>query len=408
MSEATWRKGRRVAISGAGPGGVSAALAMIRQGYDVRIYERAPEPKPLGGAVLLSTPVLAVMRSYGIDVGPSFGSKTIVEFRNNRGHTRARLPFNASVEEALGIPGWHYGVLRSTAFAKMLDLLPDGVIVPNHSVTGYDETDDGVRVNFDGAAPVEADILVAADGIRSRVTEQAFGDPQLFHVGLRVWLAWCGDFGGLDRSTGAITHARDVQASYFPMLHNGKPGWEWWIVEKSGPDAVPPADAEAHLRERLSHFADPLPRFPGHTNFDTQVFRWEIYNRPSLDHWTKGRMAGLGDAVHPVSPYAAYGMGMAIEDGYFLARALGGRDLSDRAAIAQAFARYEDERVAYVTHHVEFARKLGDQFHNAPKPVAWLRDKIFDNTRLLEKLITKDYLKDAEVMSLSLRELHVP
>ena len=97
MSEATWRKGRRVAISGAGPGGVSAALAMIRQGYDVRIYERAPEPKPLGGAVLLSTPVLAVMRSYGIDVGPSFGSKTIVEFRNNRGHTRARLPFNASV-----------------------------------------------------------------------------------------------------------------------------------------------------------------------------------------------------------------------------------------------------------------------------------------------------------------------
>ncbi|NIR29804.1 MAG: hypothetical protein GWN84_10940, partial [Gammaproteobacteria bacterium] len=133
---------------------------------------------------------------------------------------------------------------------------------------------------------------------------------------------------------------------------------------------------------------------------------WEIYNRPSLAHWTKGRMAGLGDAVHPVSPYAAYGMGMAIEDGYFLARALGGRDLADRAGIAEAFARYESERVAYVTHQVEFARKLGNQFHQAPAPVAWLRDMIFDNTKLLQRLITKDYLKDAEVMSMSLVELH--
>lgn len=68
-------------------------------------------------------------------------------------------------------------MLRSTAFAKMLDLLPDGVIVPNHIDTGYDETDDCVRVNFEGAETVEADIIVAADGIRSKVTEEAFGDP---------------------------------------------------------------------------------------------------------------------------------------------------------------------------------------------------------------------------------------
>jgi len=407
MSGSTWRKGRRVAVSGAGPGGVLAALELLRQGYDVRVYERAPEPKPLSGAVLLSSPVLAVLRRYGVDVGPSFGSKTIVEFRNNRGHTRARLPFNESVEQALGIPGWHYGVVRSTAFGKMLDLLPEGVIVPSRTVTGYKETGDGVRVLFEEGAPEEADILIAADGIRSNVTEQAFGDPGLFHIGLRVWLAWCEDFGGLDRTTGAITHARDVQVSYFPMLHDGRPGWEWWVVEKSGPDAVPPADPEAHLRERVSHFAHPLPLFPDHTDFDRQVFRWEIYNRPSLPHWCKGRMAGIGDAVHPVSPYAAYGMGMAIEDGYILARELGGRDLSDLLAVSDAFARFEKERVAYVTHQVEFARKLGSQFHQAPAPVAWFRDKVFDNTGVLQKLITKDYLKDAEVMSLSLKELHV-
>ncbi|CUH82176.1 hypothetical protein [Tropicibacter naphthalenivorans] len=60
-----------------------------------------------------------------------------------------------------------------------------------------------------------------------------------------------------------------------------------------------------------------------------------------------------------------------------------------------------------MTHHVEFARKLGNQFHHAPKPIAWLRDTVFDNTKTLEKLVSKDYLKDAEVMSLNLKELHV-
>ena len=373
----------------------------------MRVFERASEPRPLGGAVLLSSPVLAVLRHYGIDVGPSFGSKTIVEFRNHKGHVRAKLPFNEDVEQALGIPGWHYGVLRSTAFAKMLALLPDGLVVPDRAVTGYTETADAVTVEFERGEAVEADLLVGADGIGSNISRQAFGDPGLFHVGLRVWLAWCEDFGGLDRSTGAIAHGRDVQASFFPMLHEGKPGWEWWVVEKSGEDATPPADPEAHLRGIVSKFADPMPRFPDHTDFSRQVFRWEIYNRPSLTSWTKGRVACIGDSVHPVSPYAAYGMGMAIEDGYFLGRALGGRDLTDRDGMADAFARFETERVSYVNHQVEFARELGSRFHHASSPVAWLRDKVFDNTKILQKLIERDYLRDAEVMSLNLRELHV-
>ncbi|MCB1391515.1 MAG: FAD-dependent monooxygenase, partial [Rhodobacteraceae bacterium] len=114
----------------------------------------------------------------------------------------------------------------------------------------------------------------------------------------------------------------------------------------------------------------------------------------------------VGDAAHPVSPYAAYGMGMAIEDGYFLTRGFGGRNLTPDV-VAQGFAAYEADRVAYCNHQVEFARKLGNQFHRAPAPVAWLRDQIFDRTGVLQKIVEKDYLADAEAMSLRLKELHV-
>ena len=401
-----WAKGKRVAIVGAGPGGVSAALEFLAQGFDVRIFDKSPRPKPLGGAVLLSTPVLAIMRKHGVDV-LSLGSKTVTKFANNKGKIRATLPFNPAVEKSFGIPGWHYGMLRSNAIAQLMDKLPDDIIEGSMPCTGYAERGDEIVVTFETGEEVVADLLVGADGINSVVSAQAFGDPKLFHIGLRVFLAWCEDFGGIDRSTGVIHHSRDVQGSYFPMLHDGKPGWEWWFVERSGdPDEAIP-DIGAHMRAHAANFADPMPRFVAHTDFETQCFRWEIFNRPSLPQWCKGRVACVGDAVHPVSPYAAYGMGMAIEDGYFLARALGGKDLTDLSDIKAACATYEAERVAYVTHHVEFARKLGDQFHKAPKPVAWLRDLVFDNTGTLGKLIRKDYLKDSETMSLHLKELHV-
>lgn len=140
---------------------------------------------------------------------------------------------------------------------------------------------------------------------------------------------------------------------------------------------------------------------------ETQSFGWDIYNRKSLKSWTTGRVACLGDAVHPVSPYAAYGMGMAIEDGYFLSRALARTDLSDAAAISTGFARYEEERVDYVNHQVEFARMLGDRFHKMPLPLAKVRDFVFDNTGVLNALIRKDYLATAEQMSMLMTDLHV-
>lgn len=405
-----WRQGRRVAIIGAGPGGISAAIAFKAQGYDVRLYERAAQPKPLGGAVLLSTPVLAILRSYGIDIQNNFGSKTITHFANNKGKVRATLPFNADVERAFGIEGWHYGILRMNCYDKMmvaLNAVDPAILRPGHALLRYEDRDGAIQLHFENGAQDEADLLVGADGIRSVVSTQAFGAPDLFHIGLRVWLAWCEDIPGINRDNGYIHHSRNVQASYFPMKHDGRPGFEWWVVEQSDPTVPQPTDREAHLRAKLTEFPAVMQRFPDHTNFETQVFPWEIYNRSSLKTWCTGRVACLGDAVHPVSPYAAYGMGMAVEDGYFLARAFGGGNLSDPKVLEKGYAAYHAERVGYCNHHVEFARELGNRFHKAPAPVAWLRDMVFDNTRVLQKLIAKDYLADAERLSLSLKELHV-
>ena len=402
----SWRKGKRVAIVGGGPGGVSTALAMLQRGYDVKVFEKQREPKALGGAVLLSVPVLAVLREYGIDI-KNFGLHTTVEFKNHKGKVRASLPFNPNVEKAFNIKGWHYGVLRSSAFGKMLDQLPEGVIEGDSDLSHYQETSDAVTLHFTSGKTIEADIVVGADGINSKVSKQAFGDPGLFHVGLRIWLAWCDSIDGIPPNQGVISHSSKYQASYFPMLHDGKPGYEWWIVEPCKENAPRPLNVEKHVRHILNDFSDPLPRFPDATDFSHQIFCWDVYNRPSLHKWSKGRVVCVGDAVHPVSPYAAYGMGMAIEDGYFLAKFLDGTNLSDLSKVSTGFEQYEAARVNYVNHNVEFARKLGGIFHSQSYLTAKIRDFIFDNTGLLNRMIRRDYLGDQEAMCLSMKELHV-
>ncbi len=396
--------GKRIGIVGAGPGGVSAAIALTQKGYEVQLFERQAQPEPLGGAVLLSVPVLAILRHYGIGLD-NFGCKTLVEFHNNKGYARAKLPFNPKVTEAFGIDGWHYGVLRKSAFGKMMDILPEGILQPNKSFSHYVEHDDVIDVHFENGDSVECDVLIGADGIRSKVSRQAFGDPKLFHVGLRVWLAWCDPIEGLPLDRGVISHSRKYQASFFPMLHDGKPGFEWWVVEPRKEGDSEPDDAREYLHNIVKDFNGPVADLLANTDIESQVFPWDIYNRPSLDKFTNGRVACLGDAVHPVSPYAAYGMGMAIEDGYFLAKFLDGRALNAEN-VNDAFLKYESERLAYVNHQVEFARTLGHVFHNMPAPLAYLRDLVYDNTGILNKMICKDYLADQEAMCLSMTELH--
>lgn len=406
MPTSGWRPGKRVAIVGGGPGSISTGLAFIKRGYDVRIYERQPECKAIGGAVLLSTPVLAILRSYG--VGPEyFGSYTVTYFKNKSGGERVKLPFNAEVERIMGIKGWHYGVLRSSIFKKMLELVPEGVIHVDHEFTSYVEQEEGIELSFKNGHQVTADILIGADGIRSMVSRQAFGEPNLFHTGIRLWLAWCDHIPDIPPNEGMVSHDFQYQASFFPMLHDGKPGFEWWVVEPSWDGKPVPEDPKAHLTGILKDWAQPMPRFLEATNFDTQVYRWEIFNRPSMKKWSTSRVVCVGDAVHPVSPYAAYGMGMAIEDGYFLARALDGVDLRDLRAVNAGFELYEEERVDYVNHNMEFARFLGRMFHSVPRPLANIRDMLFDYTPLLSNFLKTGYLKKAEEETLRLKELQV-
>jgi 6-hydroxynicotinate 3-monooxygenase len=96
----------------------------------------------------------------------------------------------------------------------------------------------------------------------------------------------------------------------------------------------------------------------------------------------------VGDAAHPTSPYAAYGAGMSMEDGYFLAAALEHvADVGDAAAVHAALQAYEDRRKPHTKRVTEEAYMLGRVFHRLPAPLRPVRDLVYDHTPLLQKVV---------------------
>ncbi len=375
----------RIAIIGAGPGGMAAALAAIRVGFDVQLFERATEVRAAGNILNLWPPPQKVLKLIGVDTD-DLGAPCHTYFRSAKGRLRADVKLPPEVEAEYG--GGFIGLLRMGLYDRMLDALPPGVLRLGRDVARIDDRGDGVRLTFSDGAVEEADVVIGADGINSFVRRQLWGDEPI----RRQFLHLVGGYLFLDEEpegVGILSHDRTTQVSYTPIRHEGKWGYEWWVLEAFKPEDPLPTDLVEFCRVRAQGFSQRVQDLIAATP-RAHMQRWEIRDRPPLKQWSKGRVTLVGDAAHPTSPYAAYGAGMSIEDGYFLARELDAVDVRDADAVAGALQRFEDRRKPHTFKIAQGAYFTGRIFHHLPAPLRPLRDWVFDHTPFLQKMVGDD------------------
>ncbi|KAL4982693.1 hypothetical protein BDW68DRAFT_182310 [Aspergillus falconensis] len=138
--------------------------------------------------------------------------------------------------------------------------------------------------------------------------------------------------------------------------------------------------------------------------FDNHARGWEIYSRHSMGKW---RVVCVGDAVHPVSPYAAYGMAMAIEDGYYLAKSLEGSTYAIYEQLMLRFKSMRGSELITLTTTWSLLVFSAGFFHALPWPLAKLRHLVFDYTPILGKYLREWYLEKAEKETIGLKALQV-
>lgn len=379
----TARRGR-VAVIGAGPAGMATALSVHQAGHDVALLERYPEARPAGNILNLWPPPIKALGLMGVDV-TDLGAPCQSEFRSSTGRTRAVVRLPHEVVDAYG--GGFIGLLRPELYARLLEALPDGVLRTNQEVSSFTQDETGVHLAFGDGHTETFDVLVGADGIDSLVRRTLWGEAPKREHHLHILGGF--SFGELpDVPTGRciVSHDRRTQGSWTAIRARGRSGFQWWVLTAHDAATDFHGDLHASATALAQDFVDPLPRLIAATE-PGDVQRWVIRDRKPLKAWSSGRVTVVGDAAHPTSPYAAYGAGMATEDGYFLGRRLAGLDLTDHAAVAQALQEFEAPRRPHTARQSQTAYFLGQLFHHAPRPLAPVRDLLLDHTPFLQKVV---------------------
>jgi 2-polyprenyl-6-methoxyphenol hydroxylase-like FAD-dependent oxidoreductase len=374
----------RVAIIGSGPAGMATALSVSQGGHEVKVFERYREARPAGNILNLWPPPVKALMAMGVDTD-DLGSPCHVQFRSIKGKVRVDVKPASDVQQEY--PGLFIGLLRPDLYERMLAAVPPGVLQFNSQVTGFTQSDDSVTLAFEDGTTEDFDVLIGADGIDSLVRRTLWGNQPRREHRLHIFggYTFASPPGALPREA-VLSHSRTVQGSWTAIRSKGRDGYQWWVLEASDPDAPAPADAHAAATRLGAGFPDPLPGLIAETD-PRHIQRWVLRDRPALKQWSKGRVSLVGDAAHPTSPYAAYGAGMAIEDGFFVGRALRDVDLTDPTAVRTALQRYEDPRKPHTAQQVKLAWMNGKLFHHTPAPLRPIRDWVLDHTPFLQKVV---------------------
>ncbi|MBO0754417.1 MAG: FAD-dependent monooxygenase, partial [Bradyrhizobiaceae bacterium] len=174
----------RIAIIGGGLGGLTAAAFLQRSGFAVTVYEQAEAFTRVGAGIILSANVMKVLRRLGIELSLiDFGIKphSYISRAWDSGETLYEIVFDAASEQRFGGP--YLNVHRGDLHAVLERVVTPGTIAFNHHLVDLDDQGDVIHLTFQNGLRAAAEIVIGADGLRSKVREYLFGNELPRFVG---------------------------------------------------------------------------------------------------------------------------------------------------------------------------------------------------------------------------------
>ncbi|GIG68217.1 FAD-dependent monooxygenase [Phytomonospora endophytica] len=308
-------------IIGGGIGGLTAAVALRRAGWNVEVFERADTLGEVGAGVAIAPNAVKALASIGLAAALDAVAMRLdgLEVRTRGGRTLTRVPGDM-LQRRYGTP--LYSLHRAELHRILRDAIGD---VPLHTgATVTDVTPDGEFTV--GGHRRRADLVVAADGVRSRVRAHLFpAHPGPSYAGYTVWrgIVPADAARGIDVAPRiGETWGRARRFGTVPFAD----GRVYWYAMENAPEGARPRHDVTALAERYAGWHRPIPELLAATPVANMIRHDVHYLRDPLAAFTAGKVALLGDAAHAVTPDIGQGACLAIEDGVVLAAV---RDLAD-------------------------------------------------------------------------------
>jgi salicylate hydroxylase len=365
---------QRIAIAGAGIGGLAAALALARKGFSVALFEKAPILEEAGAGIQLSPNAMRVLGMLGLL--PSLADRMVepeaILIRAARsGSEIARLPL-ADARARWGAP---YGVIHRADLQMVLHEAvrqrPEISLTLGAAVSGARQDHEGISLDIarDGAiSSMRADVVVGADGLWSTIAPLIGMTAAPRFSGKRACRATIpiGEVPAPLR--GPVTGlwlGRHAHLVHYPVRAGDALNLVVVLEDaKAGSGWSEPGDAAGlahHLRGWTSVIRELVAR-----SHDWRS--WPLFDRPHPGPMAAGRIALLGDAAHPVLPFLAQGGALAIEDAAVLATML-----ARPGTVEHRLAAYQEARAERVARVQKEARLNGRRYH-WPWPLSAARD----------------------------------
>ncbi|MFG3010011.1 FAD-dependent monooxygenase [Streptomyces cinerochromogenes] len=352
--------GGTAVVVGGGIGGLTAALGLRRIGWEVRVVERAATLADAGAGISLHANGLRALDAVGVgaEVRAAARPQYTGGTRTPSGRWLARMD-GTLLERELGSP--IVGIPRAVLHRLLRAALPAECLLVGETVHTLDlSAPDRVGVPL-GDRVLDADLVVAADGVHSRLRGLLFPDhPGPVYGGSTVLRAI---------TDGPVEVRTDFELTWGPGVEFGHIGFadgraEWHAV-LNAPPGVRHTDPLGVLRERFRDWHEPIPALLAATRPEA-VLHHDIHELLTpLPAFTAGRVALLGDAAHAMTPHLGQGACQALEDAATLAAALAGEP-----SVGAALARYDAERRPRAQSVARAARQAGRMGQQLSHPLA--------------------------------------
>ncbi|RYD98428.1 MAG: monooxygenase [Sphingomonadales bacterium] len=370
----------KVVVAGAGIGGLCAAIALTKVGFEVEVIERAPALTEVGAGIQLSPNAVKGLAGLGVlEAVLAVASQPLtLEMRIGRtGEKVFSIPIAKDARKRYEAPYIHVHradlieILRRAAnFAGVQLRL-------NARVSAYVREDTGLKIGLDNGMIVGADLLIGADGSRSTVRKQMLGEDQARYTGAVAW-----------RLTVPADVAPDLPHSAIVWAGPGKHAVTYRVRRGELINFVGVVETErwreeswtqpGDLTELAADFGGWAPPIPDILAAADGAHVWALFDRDPLPRWSDDRVTLLGDACHAMPPFQAQGAAMAIEDAIVLAKCLQAEGVSPASLL-----KYEKLRKPRTSRVLNSARSNMGVFHRSN---AWSQAATYGPMKVADKL----------------------
>lgn len=354
-------------VVGAGFGGLTAAVGLVQRGWEVTVVERAAELRPVGSGLAVAPNGLRALDTLG--VGDAV--RKLAAFQGDAAVTRTDGRVIARTASKAMVRRFGDAVIpatRSSVMDVLTVLLPSEAFLLGVAAAGVEAGDDSRRPRLlTDSGPLEADLIIAADGVNSVLRKSLFPEhPGAVYSGFTAWRLLvptpAGDFlpgevWGGGRVFG-ITPLADGRTYAYAADH-----------AEAG---ITYPDEKAELLRRFGDWHFPVPQLVSAAAPET-ILHNDIYEIATpLPAYHRGAVAILGDAAHAMTPHLGQGANQAMEDGVTLAALVG--PAKGSAEVAAALARYTALRAPRGADMVRRSHRMGALAQSTSRPKEALRN----------------------------------